>query len=78
MSEKLTKQQFEDWAKKHGWLCYEEVANANGRQFDFITPQGNVVAVVIDLEGHLKALVPIPPMPVQFQGGPDIGKLRLR
>lgn len=79
--EKLVKEQFENWAKEHGWLCYEEVANPNGRQFNFITPTGQIVAEVINLEGQLAGVVPIPtninaavPGP-QFRGFPGLGNL---
>jgi hypothetical protein len=59
--DKLTKEDFEKWAKENGWLAVDEPTNPNGRQVNFVTPQGNFVAAIYNLEGKLVAAVPLPP-----------------
>jgi hypothetical protein len=77
--EKPTRETFEKYAKDHHWLQTEESPNPNGRQFNFITPTGNVVVAVFNLEGQLLTAIPLPPMIQQVRqvlpgAGPYLGK----
>lgn len=73
--QKRTRGEFEEWAKDQHWFCYQEVANPNGRQFDFVTPTGNIVAAVYSLDGLVAGIVPMTSIQVPMQGGqfPGLG-----
>jgi hypothetical protein len=79
--ENLTKDDFEKWAKGNNWLQVGEPPNPNGRQLNFVTPTGNFVAAVFNLEGKLIAAVPMQMPPIiqspgfpPFHGPSTLGK----
>jgi hypothetical protein len=51
--EKLTRKQVEDWIGKQNWLLVSENPTPNGKQFTYLTPSGQDVVVVYDLENKL-------------------------
>jgi hypothetical protein len=70
--EKLSRETLEKWAKQHDWLPLFETANATGRQMRYLTPSGDEVILVYDLEGNLSgtARIPIPLQLIQSPGFP--------
>jgi len=77
--EKLTREEFEKWAKDEHWLLIEKPLNPNGEQYTYLTPAGNIDAIVFDLSGKLLGVVQIPAPQVQTQtfrlpGTPFLGK----
>jgi hypothetical protein len=57
-----TRDEFEKYAKDNHWLKVDEPANPAGRQFNFVTPEGNFVVALFNLEGQLLTAVPMPSM----------------
>jgi hypothetical protein len=67
----MDKATFEKWAQECNWLPFDEPANPNGHQVNFATPNGNLLAVVFNLEGKVITAIQLPPfmpMPPQMQG----------
>lgn len=66
--EKLKKEKLEAWIKKQNWLQIGEQPTATGRQLIYITPFGQDVVIVYDLEGNLYGIGHIPQTPQVMQG----------
>jgi hypothetical protein len=59
--EKVDKQKFEAWVKESNWLQIGETQNPNGRQHTYLTPAGNLMVAIYDLEGKLAAVAQLVP-----------------
>lgn len=61
--EKATRESFEQWAEKHGWLFTGEGANPSGKQRSYLTPEGDTVIAVYDLAGAFLGAMKVPIIP---------------
>ena len=68
--EKLDKKTLEAFIKKHGWLKFAEVNAPTGRQHMYMTPAGNIAAVVYDLKGESLGFGQLITAPMPGPGGP--------
>ena len=66
--EKLDKEKFEAWAKENNWLHIAETPSPNGRQNTYLTPSGNLMISVYDLEGKLAGVAQLVPQPPATPG----------
>lgn len=51
--EKLSKETVENWTTEHKWLKIGEGATPNGRTVRYLTPSGEDLILVYDLESNL-------------------------
>lgn len=58
MTEKLTKEAFEQWVKDNKWLQIGEAPTTNGRQFTYLAPSGEVTMAIYNLKGELEIAKP--------------------
>jgi len=73
--DKISKETFSKWLKKHDWLLFGEGATPNGRQENYLTPAGNVIFITYDLEGKYLYTIGFPqPAAAPQSGLPLIGK----
>jgi hypothetical protein len=49
--EKIKIEDFEKWAKEHDWLKTDEISTVNGHQSIFLTPAGQFIAVIYNING---------------------------
>jgi hypothetical protein len=71
--EQLTKEVIDGWIKKHNWLLIKEDAvntPITGKQLTYLTPSGQDIVIVYDLQGKLYGIGHIVqvPQPVPFPG----------
>jgi len=71
--EKLSRETIEKWTQEHKWLQVAEGANPNGKQITYLTPSGQDVVIVYDLEGNLFGFGHIVQVPPQMQGRGFLG-----
>lgn len=62
--EKKSRDEFLAWAAAQDWFHLHEGEAATGRQDTFLTPQGSILYVQYDLEGHLEKIIHPGPMPM--------------
>lgn len=76
----MTREEFEGWTEKHGWLFTGEGPSPQGgKQRTYLTPQGDTVIGVFELTGKFLGTVKVVPMPppqpqTKVPGFPFLGK----
>lgn len=66
--DKIKKEDFEKWVKKHDWFKINEVSTPNGQQNHYLTPAGEFVICQYNLTGELAQI--IKPIAAPLQGKP--------
>jgi hypothetical protein len=66
--EKIKVETLEKFAKDNGWMQISELGTPKGRQLVFLSPQGNFVIALYNLNGQEVDQVSGPPPVVMMQG----------
>lgn len=77
MTEKLTKEVFEQWVKDNKWLQIGEAPTTNGRQFTYLAPSGEVTMAIQNINGDIEiAKPPVFTIPIPTMGRPPLDFLK--
>lgn len=66
--DKIKKEDFEKWVEEGKWLQISEAATPKGRQVSYLTPAGNFIIAIFNINGELEQV--IKPMPAAPQAMP--------
>jgi hypothetical protein len=68
---KIKREDFEKWMKKHDFFKFNEAGTVDGQQHHYLTPAGETLIVQYDLQGCVAQLIKLVAMPIQAtQPGP--------
>ena len=65
--EKIKTETFETYAKDNGWMQVNEGPTPKGRSLTFLTPQGNFVLALYNLDGQTVEQLSGPPPLIMMQ-----------